>query len=75
MNDLASSWKKAQIGEGEPEDAKFVAESALPIFLFDHGYDVWFNANRGTLSNRKHVSDEAGAPYSGEDAYWQFDYS
>ena len=41
---------------------------ALPISLFDYGFDVWIDGNRGTPGNDKHDSLKEGTA-----EYWAWD--
>ena len=54
---------------------KYLAESGLPFYLFDHGYDVWVNGNRGTVYNRQHINDTDGEKMMETSEYWDFDYT
>ena len=43
------------------------ASDALQIMLFNYGYDVWWDGNRGTMYQRGSDEDEV-------DDYWNFDF-
>lgn len=75
MDEWWAGLEKAGFGtDMEDGDEQFRIESSLPIYLFDHGYDVWMNGNRGTYFNRKHVNDGVDASYSDYSEYWDFDF-
>ena len=56
------------------DETKYRIESALPIYLFDHGYDVWINGNRGTFYNRGSILDDAEFSFSNDDEFWEYDW-
>lgn len=64
MDEWWTSLQTAKFGDDSAGDAEFRLESALPIYLFDHGYDIWINGNRGTYFNRKHTKDTVDSSYN-----------
>ena len=58
----------ADIGEQSNLNKMEQPSKALPISLFDYGFDVWVDGNRGTSGNDKHVSLDRAT----ED-YWAWD--
>jgi pimeloyl-ACP methyl ester carboxylesterase len=63
--------------ENTKDDDKFASPDALPLFLFNYGFDVWINSNRGTVFNQKHTKDTANARYidSSPAEFWDFNWS
>jgi hypothetical protein len=52
MDDWLIAVKRSELKEGDTDETSYVTTSALPIFLYQYGYDVWIDGNRGTLYNR-----------------------
>ena len=44
---------------------------ALPVRLFQEGFDVWLGNNRGTMNSREHVRFDAD---KNAEAYWNFSH-
>ena len=81
MDDWLIAVKRSEMQEGDTDETSYITTAAIPIFLYQYGYDVWINGNRGTMYNRKHTSDtevtvdpdtgdSVGGPYSDNPEYW-----
>ena len=73
VDDYAAAFSKTQLRDDETEDSIFVTTSTLPVYLFDHGYDIWLNGNRGTFAQTETLTDSE--PKWDNPEYWQFDYT
>jgi len=66
VDDLVMNLEFA-LEEGKNDVKMPPINDALPIHLFNHGFDVWIVGNRGTLYQRGHYNDKIT-----EDKYWDF---
>ena len=46
------------------------SKPALPVRLFQEGFDVWLGNNRGTMNSRRHTTLDPDA----DDEYWDFSH-
>ena len=46
--------------------------AALPVLLFQEGFDVWLGNNRGTRHSRKHANLDADKD---AESYWDFSHA
>lgn len=57
------------LGTLKEDDPMPEPSEAIPIELFNYGFDVWVDGNRGTLYNDQHESLTRS-----DAAYWDFSY-